>query len=153
MVDIEKIKKDFGDDILEVKEFRGELTIVVKPEKNIEFLSYLRTEFSIDFLVDVTAVDWYPKVPRFEVVYSLYSLNSKERLRVKVPVGEGEKIRSVTQLWKGAGWLEREVYDMFGIEFEGHPDLRRILLWDDFPGHPLRKDFPLRADVELPGPY
>ncbi len=153
MIDIEKIKKDFGDDILEIKEFRGELTIVIRPDKNIEFLSYLRTEFSIDFLVDVTAVDWYPKNPRFEVVYSLYSLNSKERLRVKVPINDGESLRSVTQLWKGAGWLEREVYDMFGIKFEGHPDLRRILLWDDFPGHPLRKDFPLRADVELPGPY
>ncbi len=153
MIDIDKIKKDFGEDIIEVSEFRGEVTIVVNKDKNIEFLSYLRKEFSIDFLVDVTAVDWYPKKPRFEVVYSLYSLNLKERLRVKVPVDDGEKVRSVTQLWKGAGWLEREVYDMFGIEFEGHPDLRRILLWDGFPGHPLRKDFPLRADVELPGPY
>lgn len=153
MIDIEKIKKDFGEDIIEVSEFRGEVTIIVNKDKNIEFLSYLRKEFSIDFLVDVTAVDWYPKKPRFEVVYSLYSLNLKERLRVKVPVDDGEKVRSATQLWKGAGWLEREVYDMFGIEFEGHPDLRRILLWDDFPGHPLRKDFPLRADVELPGPY
>ncbi len=153
MIDVEKIKKDFGDEIIGISEFRGEITIVVNKDKNIEFLSYLRKEFSIDFLVDVTAVDWYPKNPRFEVVYSLYSLNLKERLRVKVPVDDGEKIRSVTQLWKGAGWLEREVYDMFGIEFEGHPDLRRILLWDDFPGHPLRKDFPLRADVELPGPY
>jgi len=153
MIDIEKIRKDFGEDIIEVSEFHGEVTIVVNKDKNIEFLSYLRKEFSIDFLVDVTAVDWYPKKPRFEVVYSLYSLNLKERLRVKVPVDDGERVNSVTQLWKGAGWLEREVYDMFGIEFEGHPDLRRILLWDDFPGHPLRKDFPLRADVELPGPY
>ncbi len=153
MIDIEKIRKDFGEDIIEVSEFHGEVTIVVNKDMNIEFLSYLRKEFSIDFLVDVTAVDWYPKKPRFEVVYSLYSLNLKERLRVKVPVDDGERVNSVTQLWKGAGWLEREVYDMFGIEFEGHPDLRRILLWDDFPGHPLRKDFPLRADVELPGPY
>ncbi len=153
MLDLERIKKDFAEDILEIKEFRGDVTITVKKEKNIEFLTYLRKEFSFDFLVDVTAEDWYPKNPRFEVVYNLYSLSSHERLRVKVPVEDGEKVRSVTQLWKGAGWLEREVYDMFGIEFEGHPDLRRILLWDDFPGHPLRKDFPLRADVELPGPY
>ena len=103
----------------------------------------LKKHFEI--LLDITAVDYFKKKEkRFEVVYHFLSLKEKVRLRIKVPVAEGEKVPSYTPLWKNANWLEREVDDMFGIEFEGHPDLRRILLYPEFEGHPLRKDYPLK---------
>jgi NADH-quinone oxidoreductase subunit C len=98
-----------------------------------------------NFLSDVTAVDyWKQKEPRFEVVYHLYSLDRGHRLRLRVPVPENDPtVESLTPLWKGANFLEREVWDLFGIRFIGHPDLRRILLYDEFQGHPLRKDYPV----------
>jgi NADH-quinone oxidoreductase subunit C len=102
-------------------------------------------QLDFNFLADLTAVDYLDKrTPRFEVVYHLYSLSKNHRLRVKIPVaGEDPVVDSLTPLWKGANWLEREVWDMFGIRFRGHPDLRRILLYEQFEGYPLRKDYPV----------
>ena len=98
----------------------------------------------LTLLVDVTAVDFLGRAPRFEVVYHLYSLAHRHRLRVKIPVAEDDcRVPSVTPIWKGANWLEREVWDMFGVRFDGHPDLRRILMYESFEGYPLRKDYPV----------
>jgi NADH-quinone oxidoreductase subunit C len=112
-----------------------------------EIFRWLREDPQLDFnfLADLTAVDYLDKrTPRFEVVYHLYSLSKNHRLRVKIPVaGEDPVVDSLTPLWKGADWLEREVWDMFGIRFRGHPDLRRILLYEQFEGYPLRKDYPV----------
>lgn len=108
-----------------------------------DVLSELHSHF--EMLLDITAVDYLNrKEKRFEVVYLLLSIKNKTRIRLKVPVDDGEKVPTASLLWKNANWLEREVYDMFGIEFEGHPDLRRILLYPEFEGHPLRKDYPLK---------
>ncbi len=96
-------------------------------------------------LLDLTCVDYKGQEPRFEMVYHLFSIPNVERLRIKVRLSEEDlQIDSLTSLWKNANWLEREVYDMFGVSFKGHPDLRRIFMYDEFEGHPLRKDFPLR---------
>ena len=117
-------------------------------------LKYLRDEFAYDMLVDVTAVDWAEGVsPRFTVVYHLYSTTRHGYLRVATdcPSDESPAVASVVSLWAGANWHERETYDMFGIKFEGHPDLRRILMWDGYPYFPLRKEFPL-AGIETPLP-
>ena len=95
--------------------------------------------------MDLTAVDYHPASPRFEMVYHFYSLATNKRLRLKAPLsGPDFEIASLTALWQGANWFEREVYDMFGIKFKNHPDLRRILMYDGFKGHPLRKDYPLK---------
>ena len=142
---IEKIKERFGADILMADSARDEETIVVSRDRAPEILRTLRDEpgFSFNFLSDMTAVDWLERSPRFEVVYHLRSLSEGQRLRVKIAVEAAEPwVHSVSGLWKAADWLERECYDMFGIRFEGHPDLRRILLYDSFTGHPLRKDYP-----------
>ncbi|NTU60455.1 MAG: NADH-quinone oxidoreductase subunit C, partial [Deltaproteobacteria bacterium] len=98
-----------------------------------------------EMLTDLTAVDYLPREPRFEVVYLLYSFQHNERLFLKVPLAENETVPTVEGVWKAANWLEREVYDLFGVIFENHSDLRRILLWDGYVGHPLRKDFPLHG--------
>ena len=154
---IEQLREKFGDALLEEAESENGVVVVVDKEKSYALLEYLKTELAYSFLVDVTAVDnsnleselMKYNYARFMVVYHLYTYQGETpRLRVKVPVHEKElKIQSVTDLWKGANWLERETYDMFGIDFEGHPDLRRILMPDDFEGHPLQKDYPLRDGV------
>jgi NADH-quinone oxidoreductase subunit C len=106
-----------------------------------------------DMLLDITAVDYPTREPRFDVVYHLLSLPFNRRLRIKVRVGEDNpQLDSVTSLWGSANWLEREVWDMFGIGFSGHPDLKRILLYEEFQGHPLRKDYPIRRRQPLIGP-
>ena len=130
--------------------FRGDQTIVIGRDHLLAVVDLIHRE-GFQFLVDITAVDWpeRPNVPgagragRFDVVYHWLNLASQERLRVKVPVADGEAVPSLTAQFKTANWFEREIFDMFGIRFEGHPDLRRLLTWDDFPGHALRKDFPL----------
>lgn len=155
----ERIKGQFQDAVLDLSEEFGESTLVVRKDSVYEVLEYLKndTMFSYDFLVDVTAVDYSQMedvltkydYARFMVVYHLYSYKTGDRLRVKTPVHEKElSIRSVISLWKSADWLEREAYDMFGITFENHPDLRRILMPDDFEGYPLCKDYPLRGRGE-----
>lgn len=142
---IDKLKARFGEALLQADSAHGEETIVVARERAPEILRALRDEpaFDFNFLTDLTAVDWLERVARFEVVYHLNSLALKHRLRVKVGVaGEDAWVASVVELWKAADWLERECFDMFGVSFRGHPDLRRILLYDSFQGHPLRKDYP-----------
>jgi len=142
---IEKLKSKFGENIQEIVRFRDELTVIVKSAVIREAVSFLKRdpELTFNFLADLTAVDNFPEgEPRFEVVYHLLSFNNTIRLRMKTRVcGPDPKVDSMTPVFKGANWFEREVFDMFGIKFEGHPDLRRILNPETFPGHPLRKDF------------
>jgi NADH-quinone oxidoreductase subunit C len=125
---------------------RGEAVVVVERARVTAVLETVRDhpELAFDMLSDLTAVDYLGRTPRFEVVYQLYSLRHRHRLRVKVPVPEEDPtVPSATGLWKSALWAERETWDMFGIRFTGHPDLRRILMYPEFEGHPLRKDYPL----------
>ncbi len=125
---------------------RGQAVVIVPRERSAEGLRALRDDPALRFdrLSDVTAVDYYPQEPRFAVVYQLHSLAGGHRLRVKVPVpGDDPEVASAVPLWQSALWAEREVWDMFGIRFRGHPDLRRILLYPEFQGHPLRKDYPV----------
>ncbi len=143
-----KLKEKFPDSILGSAEFRGELTIIVKRENIVSLCVFLRDdpELSFNFLSDLTAVDYLGRKPRFDVVYHLYSLDKNHRLRLKVKVEESESVPSVTSVWSTANWLEREVFDLLGIGFVGHPDLRRIVLPEDWKGHPLRKDFTLTRE-------
>jgi NADH-quinone oxidoreductase subunit C len=125
---------------------RGEVVIVIDRRAAAETLRTLRDHptFRFEMLSDLTAVDYVERAPRFEVIYQLYSVSQNQRLRVKVPVpADDPSVPSVVPLWKSAGWAERETWDMFGIRFVGHPDLRRILMYPEFVGHPLRKDYPL----------
>jgi NADH-quinone oxidoreductase subunit C len=119
------------------------LTIAVRREEVARVMAVLRTRFRYTLLVDLCATDDPARVPRFEVIYHLYSFRENRRLRVRVRTGEDEAVPSVAAIWRGAAWAEREVFDLFGIRFSGHPALLRLLLWEGFAGHPLRKDFPL----------
>jgi NADH-quinone oxidoreductase subunit C len=133
----------------------GDATAVVEREHLLDVLRLLRDdpELEFDMLMDVTAVDLLPRQPRFEVVYHLYSLPVSQRVRIKVPVPEDDPVvASAVELYASANWMEREVWDLYGIRFEGHPDLRRILLYDEFEGHPLRKDYPKERRQPLVGP-
>jgi NADH-quinone oxidoreductase subunit C len=145
---IEKIKERLGEEIIvEIKEFRDETTIVVTKEAILDVAKLLRDAPALDysFLSDICGVDWPGKAERFEVVYHLYSIKHNSRLRLEVRLTENEpSLPSVTGIWPTANWHEREAFDMFGIEFIGHPDSRRILNPDEFKGFPFRKDFPIR---------
>ncbi|MGB3552142.1 MAG: NADH-quinone oxidoreductase subunit C [Candidatus Binatus sp.] len=154
---IEKIKARFGAQILDAQAARDEETFTIDRERAYDFFRALRDEadFDFNFLTDVTAVDWPERNPRFEVVYQLNSLNLAHRIRVKIRVdGADPWVPSVVGVWGAADWLERECFDMFGIVFKGHPDLRRILMYDSFQGHPLRKDYrynerqPIVAEID-----
>jgi NADH-quinone oxidoreductase subunit C len=150
---IKKLQEKFPNSILEVKTFRGEVNITVQKRDIFEICKFLYSDSDLQYhvLTDLCGVDFFPEPPRFEVVYLLYSMKSNQRLRLKTKVGEEESVSSVESIWKAANWLEREVYDLFGIPFENHPDLRRILLWDGFEGYPLRKDFPVEGpDFDKP---
>ena len=147
---LQRLREKFGQALLEVKAWRNETTVVLAPQDLVRVCRFLRDEpdLAFDFLSDVTGVDrmMLPESsPRFEVVYHVYSLQYRRRLRLKVRVGNGQAVPTVTDLWPTANWHEREVYDLFGVPFEGHPDLRRILTPDDWEGHPLRKDYPVEA--------
>jgi NADH-quinone oxidoreductase subunit C len=123
---------------------RGELTLEIAPGKIVSICGFLKYDQKFVRLSTVTAVDRYPAEPRFEVVYHLHSVVHKQRVRLKCRVyGADPAIESVTSVWRGANWYEREVFDLFGIRFLNHPDLRRIMLPDDWEGHPLRKDYPV----------
>ena len=148
------LKQRFGDAVSEPKEFRGEAGVLVGRESIVEVCRFLRDDpgMSFDMLSDLCGADYQDEEPRFEVVYHLYSFRNACWLRLKVRVSEDDCVcPSVTGVWKGADWHEREAYDMLGIRFSGHPDLRRILMWDCYPYHPLRKEFPL-AGKEAPLP-
>ncbi len=130
--------------VLEAYEFVGETTVKVEPGSLVDACRHLKDAEGFTYLVDLTAVDWKDRDPRFDVLLLLHSFSrGQERLRLKVAVGES--CPSVTGVWLTANWMEREAFDMYGIRFEGHPDLRRILTWDGFQGYPLRKDFPVEG--------
>jgi NADH-quinone oxidoreductase subunit C len=158
---IERLRARFtAGAIVETHVHRGDETVVVAPDALADVLRYCRDEpaLAFDMLTDLTAVDYlkFPgreDGPRFDVVYQLLSLTHLHRLRVKVRVSEDEaEIPTASTLWPIANWLEREVWDMFGIRFAGHPDLRRLLLYEEFVGHPLRKDYPVNRRQPLIGP-
>ena len=129
----------------------GDWTVVLDAARLVEVGMFLRDdpEARFNFCSDVTASDWPPRAKRFDVIYSLYSVPHRHRLRLKVQAADGEAVPTVSGVWPAANWLEREVFDLFGIRFEGHPDLRRILMPDDWQGHPQRKDYPLEGPGEL----
>jgi NADH-quinone oxidoreductase subunit C/D len=143
----QKLKKQFPDAIVDSLSFRGEETVVVKHDAILPVCQFLAADSSLsfDFLTDICGVDYPDREKRFEVVYHLYSMKRKTRLRLKTAVGEGESLSTVESVWKAASWFEREAYDMLGLTFEGHHDLRRLLTWEGYEGHPLRKDFPTKG--------
>jgi len=145
---VAQVRKLAGAVALEVGEFRGEVTLVAPADRVVDVLRAVRTALGEPaVLTDLTAADRHPAEPRFEVVYLVTGYTPPARLRVKARLpGSRPVIASVTDLWSGADWLEREVYDLFGIRFEGHPNLTRILMPADWEGYPLRKDFPLTEE-------
>jgi len=145
---VRKLREWDAQAVAQVIEFRGETTVVVPRERLVRVAEYLAGEPSLafSFLSDITTVDRYPIEPRFEVNYHLLSLERRERLRLKVRVpGSEAVVPTVTSVWPTANWHERENFDLFGMRFEGHPDLRRILMPDDWEGYPLRKDYPVEG--------
>jgi NADH-quinone oxidoreductase subunit C len=148
---IDATRKALGDAILAVKEHVGEITLTVKREEIANVLKTLRDTPALEYqqLMEIAGVDYPDRPERFEVVYHLLSLTMNRRIRVKVSTDEATPVPTVTTLWPNAGWLEREVYDMYGVTFAGNPDLRRILTDYGFEGFPQRKDFPLTGHVEL----
>jgi NADH-quinone oxidoreductase subunit C len=157
---LERLRGRLGASLVETHEHRGDLTAVVDRAIIHDALRFCRDDAALGFdvLMDLTAVDYskYPgreDGPRFEVVYHLYSLAHNHRLRLKTRVDEDDAVvATAVDLWPIADWLEREVWDMFGIRFQGHPDLRRLLLYEEFVGHPLRKDYPINRRQPLIGP-
>jgi len=143
------------DAVVETHAMHGDATAIVARERLVEVMTFLRDDpvTQFEMLCDLTAVDYLGRDPRFEVVYHLYSLDKNHRLRIKVGVSEGEPaVDSIHSVWPSANWLEREVWDMYGIDFRGHGDLRRLLLYEEFEGHPLRKDYPKERRQPLVGP-
>ena len=150
---VRKLKEKFAASISDVKIFRDEVSITVQKKDLFEICKFLHSDPDLQYhmLTDLCGVDLFPETPRFEVVYHLNSIKNNQRLRLKAKVGEKESISSVESIWKVANWYEREAYDLFGIPFENHPDLRRIMMWDGYEGHPLRKDFPVEGpDFDKP---
>lgn len=143
---LEKLRTRFPESVLGTDEFRNDLSIVIRKDDIAGVAEYIKAdpELSFDLIIDACGVDMYRPEERFEVVYTIYSLKNKRYLRLKVRVGEENPVvPTVTAVWPGANWHERETWDMFGIKFAGHPDLRRLYLPEEFEYHPLRKDFPL----------
>jgi len=154
-ITLNKLVKKFPDSILETHAYRKDDTAIVKKHDIVGILTFLRDdpELLYNFMMDLTAVDYIGKDPRFEVVYHLYSLRYNRRVRIKAGVSETDcSIDSITSIWVSADWFERETYDLYGIDFKGHPELRRILLYEGFEGHPLRKDYPIKKRQPLIGP-
>jgi NADH-quinone oxidoreductase subunit C len=148
--EIDAVAAAFAGRVEPASDLRGEARYVAQPDAIHGFLRRLRDHETLkfEFLVFVTAVDNYLDEPRFEVVYCVRSLACDVDVRVNVPVpGEDPVVPTVTDLWRAANWMEREVWDMFGVRFEGHPNLERILMWEGFEGHPLRKDYPLLGNT------
>lgn len=146
---IDAIRPALGDMVLDAYEHVYEITLVIRRDAIVEALRILRDDFAYQQLMEIAGVDYPARPERFEVVYHLLSVTKNHRIRAKVSTDEETPVPSVTGLWPVAGWLEREAYDMYGILFEGNPDLRRILTDYGFRGHPLRKDFPMTGYVEL----
>ena len=152
---LEKIVGKFSEAVIDLHSQLGHATVIIAKSALLEVATFLKQdpELQYNYLMDLTAVDYWKRTPRFEMVYHFLSLKNKYRVRVKVPVGGAEpEVDSLTSLWPAANWYEREVYDMFGIKFKGHPDLRRILMYPEFEGHPLRKDYPIQKRQPRVGP-
>jgi NADH-quinone oxidoreductase subunit C len=138
--------KLLGGKLQEKIEFRGESTFVILPADLREVTKFCKDELSFDYLIDITSVDNFGEEPRFEIVYELYSMTLAVHLRLKLRISEDDgEVATVSDIWPTANWHEREIYDMMGISFANHPDLRRILMWDGYPYFPLRKEFPLEG--------
>jgi NADH-quinone oxidoreductase subunit C len=162
MTPLERVQQQFQQDVIEASTFRGEQTVIIRPGALRAVAKFLRDtpELSFNFLMDLSAVDYLffaggriQKEFRFEVVYHFFSLTHNTRIRIKVPVTESTpEVDTVTDLWASADWYEREVWDMFGIKFKGHPNLKRILMYEEFQGHALRKDYPFNKRQPLIGP-
>lgn len=162
MTPLQRIQEKFTQEIIESHAFRGDQTLVVRPSALLTVAKFLKetAELDFNFLMDLTAVDYLffaggriQKEFRFEVVYHFYSLKHNHRIRLKVPVDEKTpEVDSLSGLWASANWYEREVWDMYGIRFKGHPNLKRILMYEEFQGHALRKDYPFNKRQPLIGP-
>lgn len=151
-----KLKEKFPDDVLGIHDQHGDETIIIKASSLLKIAGFLKEDsaFDMNFLMDLTAVDglklgWSP---RFQVVYHFYSLSQNHRLRIKIPVADGGAVPSLTGLWAVADWFERECWDLLGVKFDGHPNLKRIMMYEGFVGHPLRKDYPINKRQPLIGP-
>ena len=146
---VSSLKSQYGSGIREASTYVGQKYLVVDNSLIYEILLRMRDEQLFDYCVDITAVHYPKRDAQFDVIYILYSFHNNQRVRVETQIADGQSLRSVCGLWPTANWLEREVYDMFGIRFEGHPELKRILMPDEWKGHPLRKDYPiLQQDQE-----
>ena len=151
----ERLKEQFPEAVRGIEEFRGDTFVTVDKGQIRAVMTFLKeSEGTLyDLLVDIAGVDLGNESPRFQVVYLLHSMKYNNRLGIKIAVPEGAAVDTVSDLWKAADWMEREVFDLFGIAFNRHPDLRRILLPEDYEGHPLRKDYPLKGvDFDKPFP-
>ena len=156
------VTKQFSDHIIETHDFRGDETVLIQATSLRRIAQFLKEtpELDFNFLMDLTGVDYLffaggriQKKYRFEVVYHFFSLKFNHRIRLKVPVDENSlQVDTLSDLWASANWYEREVWDMFGIRFKGHPNLKRILMYEEFQGHPLRKDYPFNKRQPLIGP-
>src|SRR5256885_10226700 len=142
---LDSLGKLFGQKLQAKTEFHGETTYTILPTDLREIAKLCRDDLSCDYLIDITSIDNFGEDPRFEIVYELYSLTLAVHLRLQLKIGEDEEVDTVPDLWPTANWHEREIYDMMGIKFKGHPDLRRILMWEGYPFFPLRKEFPLEG--------
>ncbi len=143
------LRRQYGSGIKEASTYLGQKYLVVDSSIVYEILLRMRDDQLFDYCVDITAVHYPKREAQFDIVYVLYSFHHNERVRVKTQIKDGDSVRSAVEIWPTANWLEREVYDMFGITFDGHPDLKRILLPDGWKGYPLRKDYPiLQQDQE-----
>ena len=154
-VTLEKLSRQFPRSVIETHTYRGDATAIVRKEEILAICTFLRDdpELAYNFMMDLTAVDYMGKEPRFEVVYHLYSLSKNQRVRIKAQVSEADcAIDSIVSVWVAADWFEREAFDLYGIVFKGHPNLKRILLYEGFEGHPLRKDYPVKKRQPLIGP-
>ena len=154
---LDALKARFSDKIIETHSSHGDETAIIEPGALLDIVRFLRDESSMamNMLIDATAVDWQREEPRFEMVYHFYSIANRHRVRLKTRIGTFEQepeIASLTSLYLGANWLEREAFDLYGIKFIGHPELKRILTYEGFEGHPLRKDYPINKRQPLIGP-
>jgi NADH-quinone oxidoreductase subunit C len=153
---VKQVREKFSQAVVESVEFREEQTIVLDPAQLVEVCTYLKETCEYTFLATITAVDWLERVPRYDVIYQLLSMPRQSELRLKIRVGQRREdhpaIPTVVGIWPGANWYEREIYDMFGLTFTGHPDLRRLLMPVEWTTHPLRKDYPLTG-FDLPEPH
>jgi NADH-quinone oxidoreductase subunit C len=146
---ITRLRTQYGSGIKDASTYLGQKYLVVESSIIYEILLRMRQDELFDYCVDITAVHYPKREAQFDIVYILYSFHYNERVRIKAQIKDGERLRTAVEIWETANWLEREVFDMFGIEFDGHPDLKRILLPDGWKGHPLRKDYPiLQQDQE-----